>query len=314
MSEKPDKPGASKATEGSGPESGPTAAEGKGAGRRNFKLGSDASVDASRPVRPRAVADVLRLDHGDEVPLDPAGQPSARLYDPQRFEDFVRGRITLAELEGITKQEQYQIAELGHHHLAQSRLDQAKAVFEGLLALDPYDAYFHMALASVAQQQGQLEAAEAGYTRALTFNPFSATAHANRGEARVLQGRMEEGSADLVKACQLDPAGREPATLRARATLQVLNEQLSALDQEELRRRAAEQAAYKAAQEAAERAAREKVQREAAKKAAAIKARGAKAPARSGSTESGGPELVMPSRRPRPQPRSGGKPGGRTRR
>ena len=141
---------------------------------------------------------------------------------------FLAGRITLGDLEGITKQEQYQMAEVGHSYLASGKLAEAKTVFEGLLALDPFDAYFHLALGSIAQQDGDLAEAEDRYSRALEINPFSASAMANRGEVRVMQGRFTEGAEDLIRAVQADPQGQEPSTVRARATLNVLREQLSA--------------------------------------------------------------------------------------
>lgn len=208
----------------------------KGNRRRGFKVGGQ-DVEEAQPdrVRPRSVDDAFRLTNKDE-PVEPPEGGTA--YPPHLMQAFLEGRITLGDLEGITKQEQYQMAEIGHGYLGQGKLAEAKIVFEGLLALDPFDAYFNMALASIAQQEHQNDAAEKLYTRALEINPFSPTAHANRGELRVMQGDLQHGVEDLVKAIELDPKLSEPATERAKATLMVLREQLAGLDTDELKKRA----------------------------------------------------------------------------
>ena len=82
-------------------------------------------------------------------------------------------------------------------------------------------------MGSIAQQQDDLNEAETRYTRALEINPYFATALANRGEVRLMQGRLTEGAQDLIKAIEADPKSKEPATVRAQATLRVLQEQLS---------------------------------------------------------------------------------------
>lgn len=204
--------------------------------RRGFKVGGQ-DVQEAQPerVRPRSVDEAFRLTNQDEPVEPPEG---GTVYPPHLMEAFLQGRITLGDLEGITKQEQYQMAEIGHNYLSQGKLPEAKIVFEGLLALDPFDAYFNMALASISQQENRPEDAEKLYTRALEINPFSPTAHANRGELRVMQGNLQHGVEDLVKALELDPKMKEPATERAKATLMVLREQLAGLDTDELKRRA----------------------------------------------------------------------------
>lgn len=193
---------------------------------------------AATPVKkivPRPIADIL----GDDKAVEAYEQAQALFetegggerppaWDPVRIEQFLRGQITLGDLEGITKHEQYEMAKVGYSYLTSGKLDRARTVFEGLLALDPYDAYFHTALGSIAQQQSNLDEAEARYTRALEINPFSPVARAHRGEIRMLRGRVGEGAEDLIRALQEDPEGREPSTIRARATLQAVREQLEA--------------------------------------------------------------------------------------
>lgn len=206
--------------------------------RRGFKLeGQGPESEEPDRIRPRAVDDAFRLANKDEAVEVPEG---GQAYPAHLMEAFQEGRITLGDLEGITKQEQYQMAEIGHGYMNQRKLDEAKVVFEGLLALDPFDAFFNMALGSVAQQQNRPEDADSLYSRALEINPYSPTSWANRGEVRVMQGDLQKGVEDLLKAVELDPRNAEPATERARATLMVLREQLSGLDTAALKKRAEE--------------------------------------------------------------------------
>lgn len=137
-------------------------------------------------------------------------------YDPRRLEAFLAGHITLGELEGIPKEAQHEMAQTGFRFFTEGKLEQAKKVFNGLLALDPYDAYFLTALGAIAQQEGDLEEAEARFSRALEINPFSPSALAGRGEVRLIQGKLMEAAEDLSKAIAEDPEGKDPATQRAR--------------------------------------------------------------------------------------------------
>jgi tetratricopeptide (TPR) repeat protein len=194
-----------------------------------------------RPRGRRSAADALGLDRDpaahEGVPVDDAGEPLLP-YAPDRLRAFLAGGLTLGDLEGVGKEEQYQIAELGFTCLTSGKLDEAGKIFAGLLALDPFDAYFNLAVGSVAHQRGDFEQAELRYTRCLEINPHFATALAHRGEVRIVTGRLSDGTDDLVRAVELDPGAREPATHRARATLKVLHEKLGSLDREDLERRA----------------------------------------------------------------------------
>lgn len=140
-------------------------------------------------------------------------------WSPQMLDKFVMGQVTLGELEGIDKAAQYKMAETGHRLLNEGKLEQARQVFEGLFALDPFDAYFITALGSIAQQKQDWETAEALYSRALDINPYSATALANRGEVRIMRNNVLGGVEDFAKAIEEDPKGANPATIRARALL-----------------------------------------------------------------------------------------------
>lgn len=156
-------------------------------------------------------------------------EPTELAWDPGRVRQFIIGEITLGELEGIDKAAQYKMAETGFQLLQQGKLDDARKVFEGLLSLDPRDAYFHMVLGSIAQRRNQFEDAEKHYSRSLRINPYSPSALANRGEVRVELGRLLEGLDDLKQSVREDPGAREAATQRARALIPVVEAKIAAV-------------------------------------------------------------------------------------
>jgi tetratricopeptide (TPR) repeat protein len=214
------------------PPSGPTKPEGGGQPKVRRAVGLEGetpAIERSKKAQPRSLKEILGDENAPPTPeMEAAKKKGVKAWHPDRVKQFLRGQITLGDLEGITKPEQYEMAKIGYSYLTSGKLDKAKTVFEGLLALDPFDAYFHTALGSIAQQQNNLAEAEARYSRALEINPFSPSALANRGEIRVMNGRLTEGSEDLLRALKEDPGAREPSTIRARATLQAIKEQLQA--------------------------------------------------------------------------------------
>jgi tetratricopeptide (TPR) repeat protein len=222
--------------------------------RRRIQVGGEEVRE--KTAKDLTFAEVFRLDK----PLpedDGAEKPAERTYHEKHLLKFIMGQMTLGDLEGVTKQQQYEVAQIGHAYLSSGKFPEAKKIFEGLLALDPFDAYFHMALGSIAQQTDDLVEADKRYSRALEINPLSPTAFANRGEVRVMSGRLAEGAQDLVKSIQLDPDGKEQATIRAKATVRVLKEQLGAVDLDQLKSKAkdATDTKVKAAKEATKAAA-----------------------------------------------------------
>ncbi len=145
---------------------------------------------------------------------------------PERLLAFVQGTITLGELGGVSKAEQTQIAQHGFDHLEQGKLKTAQRIFEGLLALDPRDDYFLLALGTIAQRRARHEEAERLYSQALELAPVSPHALANRGEVRILLGRPSEGTEDLIAAIRADPELTEEATRRASATLKLVRKRV----------------------------------------------------------------------------------------
>jgi tetratricopeptide (TPR) repeat protein len=143
-----------------------------------------------------------------------------KAWDPNELEAVVRGHRTLGELAGISKERQYELQAMGLKFLQDGLRDKALDVFNGLEALDPYDAYVQACLGTIAFQEEDFEAALERFDRALFYNPSSVPALAYRGELKLRQGHKAEAIADLERAVSSTIKGNEELISRARALLE----------------------------------------------------------------------------------------------
>lgn len=193
------------------------------------------STSSRRAIAPSVLPKRVDTEKGKPRKLTDAEIKSAAAkgkkivaYDPDQLYAVMQGHLTLGEVEGISKKEQYRMAEVGYRFLTEGKLQKGKDVFFGLVALDPYDAYFVTCLASAHQQGGDVKEAERLYSRALAINPFQTTARAHRGELYAMSGRLSDAVADLARAMRDDPQGKDPAVRRAAVLLRAIEVQLKA--------------------------------------------------------------------------------------
>lgn len=147
-------------------------------------------------------------------------------WPQERLKKFARGDLTLAELEGVDGDSQKKLAELGYRLLESGKLDDARRIFEGLVALNPKEPYFLLAVGAAAQREERFEDAERWYSKALERDDHNPIAWANRGEVRVMLANIEGATDDLIQAVKLDPKGATPQTKRAAGLLSEIRRQL----------------------------------------------------------------------------------------
>jgi Tfp pilus assembly protein PilF len=143
----------------------------------------------------------------------------ARPYSEQDVLAFIHGHKTLAELEGIPRAAIYRMAQKGFEFLERGDLARAMTVFEGLVALDPYDAWLHTALGVTYQRDDRLMDAERHLRRALAINPFSADARVSLAELLATRGDMKDAAEELRRVLKDHPQSTQPAVERARQVL-----------------------------------------------------------------------------------------------
>lgn len=129
------------------------------------------------------------------------------------------GQITIAEAVGMSRKQLYAIAGQGYKLLNSGRLEEARQIYAGLVAADPFDSVFHCHLGACLWRLGELDRAFEEYDAALRFNIANVDALAGRGELYLLKGEVKKGIEDLRKALENDPQAARPSTARARALL-----------------------------------------------------------------------------------------------
>jgi len=134
-------------------------------------------------------------------------------------EKVATGQITIAQAVGISRKQLYEIANRGYQLFSSGKLDEARQIYAGLVAADPYDSVFHCHLGSVLWRMGETEKALEEYDSAIRLNYASVDALAARGEIYLLRGEIKKGVEDFRAALEYDPKGAHPSSIRARALL-----------------------------------------------------------------------------------------------
>jgi len=144
----------------------------------------------------------------------------------EKMRKFVRGEITLAQLENMSREKLYDFAELGYSLFQSGKLEEATRIFEGLVTYNPYDAYFHSALGAIYQKQKLYDQAIKQYDLAIKLNPKDICSLTNRGETYLILGKIKEAAADLKVAVSLDPQQKDPWAMRSRALITAIQSAL----------------------------------------------------------------------------------------
>jgi tetratricopeptide (TPR) repeat protein len=115
------------------------------------------------------------------------------------------------------------LASVGYRLYEQGKIDDARTIFQGLIAAN--DSYYGCAgLGAIAlgQRPPLLEEAYANLTKAAELNPNDATVQANIGEMLLRQAKFEEAAPAFRKALDLDPEKKDRGANRARAMIGTL--------------------------------------------------------------------------------------------
>ncbi|MBI2378523.1 MAG: tetratricopeptide repeat protein [Deltaproteobacteria bacterium] len=175
-----------------------------------------AQVD--KEIESMTADDVIKAVERGEIEIEYVDPPNPiDNFTPENFKKFLFGKITWAQLEGMTMEQAYAIAEFGYTMYQQGRYKDARTLFEGLVIGNPYDPYFHSMLGAIYTKLDMHEEAAQEFSIAIELDPEDINSYVNRGELLLQHGEFEYAMEDLKAAIDLDPDGKNPATLRARA-------------------------------------------------------------------------------------------------
>ena len=116
----------------------------------------------------------------------------------------------------VASPEVYALASVARQYADHGREGEARKLLDGLLVLEPDDAYLHTALGCVLLRLAEEAEALRHFDEALRLDPRDAAAHTYAGELRLRRGEPKAGLAHLEAAIALDPDGRNRYSNRAR--------------------------------------------------------------------------------------------------
>lgn len=175
-------------------------------------------ADVDKEMSKVTANDVLKAVERGEIQLEYVDPPNPiENFTEENFKKFLFGKITWAQLEGMTMEQAYAIAEFGYTMYQQGRYKDARTLFEGLVIGNPYDPYFHAMLGAIYTKLDMHEEAAQEFSIAIELDPEDINSYVNRGELLLQHGEFEYAMEDLKAAIDLDPDGKNPASLRARA-------------------------------------------------------------------------------------------------
>lgn len=159
-----------------------------------------------------------------KVSTGPRPEPDAalRAAPGAAVQKWARGKVTLQELKGYSADELYAIAQHGYTLFLNGRTRDARVIFEGLIAVDPRNAYYYRALGVVYHRLGDAERALQQFTHAITVAPGLAAAYVNRAEVHIARREVQEALADLDRAIQAERDLSHPVIRKARALRRLL--------------------------------------------------------------------------------------------
>lgn len=134
--------------------------------------------------------------------------------------EVIAGKQALNVFLGVSTEQIQAFAALGFASYQQGRNDEAREIFEGLIALDSTSYYGWAGLGAIELTEDNLGAAELSLLSAVQRNAADSTVLANLGEVYLRKGDAAKATEYLQQALALDPGGQDPATNRARAILQ----------------------------------------------------------------------------------------------
>jgi tetratricopeptide (TPR) repeat protein len=121
----------------------------------------------------------------------------------------------------VPLEELYALAAMARRWAEHGRVDDAQAMLEGLLELEPSRSFLRTSLGCLFMKQGRAEEALAAFEAALETDARDVAALTNAGELYLERGERERGIALLSAAAEVDHEGTSPHANRAR-TLRAL--------------------------------------------------------------------------------------------
>lgn len=140
----------------------------------------------------------------------------------QLVEAWGQGRTSLKTIVGLGDDELYAIANQAYHLFVQGKNEPARVLFEGLVAIEPRNAYYYRALGAIYWRVKEPQLAIRQFTYAIRVSPREISSYVNRAEVYVAQKQYQLAASDLRFALSTATAAERPLTNKARAMLSMI--------------------------------------------------------------------------------------------
>ncbi|MBI4367018.1 MAG: tetratricopeptide repeat protein [Deltaproteobacteria bacterium] len=122
-----------------------------------------------------------------------------------RVLDFLKGKLSWAEIFNIPLAIQQRIAEFGYMQFQSGRYEDAERFFKVLCILSPQNSYYYSMMGSILHRQRRDGEAIVWYGQAIDLDPNDIVSLTNRGELFFKHGWLSDAERDFDRAIALDP-------------------------------------------------------------------------------------------------------------
>ena len=133
-----------------------------------------------------------------------------------------QGKTSIKQIVGLRDEELYAIASQGYFLFLQGKSTPARVIFEGLVAIDPRNAYYYRALGAIYWRLKDPQRAIRQFTYAIRVAPREVSSYVNRAEIYVAQRQFNLARSDLQFALATARAPDAPLVEKARAMLRMI--------------------------------------------------------------------------------------------
>lgn len=145
--------------------------------------------------------------------------------DMRKFEKFVDGSMTWAEIKGYPKTLLKELARVAYLKFKIGDTKLAESLFKGLSIIDHTNWYYRAVLGAVYQKQKLYGQAIEEYNVALSLNEKEITSLTNRGECHLHLKNYPQACQDFEAVIKLDPEEKNSWGKRARVLLKKLKDE-----------------------------------------------------------------------------------------
>lgn len=142
--------------------------------------------------------------------------PERKKADMEKFEKFVAGEMTWAEIKGYPRELLKEIARIAYVKFQTGDLVTAESLFKGLSIIDHTNWYYRAALGAIFQKQKLFEQAVDEYSMALSLQDNEITSLTNRGECYMHLSNFKEALIDFETAIQMASPEKNQWSKRAK--------------------------------------------------------------------------------------------------